>query len=100
MITIKTFIPEIRILFYNSQERAGKASEPPPSSYVFDGDGINNVEKIVRSVLTDFTSMDNESLQKPIFAILMFTKSRILSQLQVAETFESCFNTLHADIIH
>ena len=37
MITIKTFIPEIRILFYNSQERAGKASEPPPSSYVSDG---------------------------------------------------------------
>ena len=50
------------------------------------GGGINNIEKAVRTVLTNFTNMDIECLPKATFARLMYTESRRLSQLQVAES--------------
>ena len=50
------------------------------------GVGINNIEKAVRTVLTNFTNMDIECLPKATFARLMYTESRRLSQLQVAES--------------
>ena len=63
--------------------------------------GINNIEKLVRNVLTNFTNMNIECLPKATFARLMYTESRRLSQLQVAESllkdYYSSFRTLHTD---
>ena len=49
------------------------------------GVGINIIEKVVRTVLTNLTHMDIECLRKATFARLIYTKSKRLSQLQVAE---------------
>ena len=49
------------------------------------GVGINNNEKVVRTVLTNFTDMNIECLPKATFPRLMYTESRRLSQPQVAE---------------
>ena len=49
------------------------------------GVGINNIEKVVRTVLTNFTNMDIECLPKATFARLMYIESRRLSPLQVAK---------------
>ena len=49
------------------------------------GVGINIIEKVVRTVLTNLTHMDIECLPKATFARLIYTKSKRLSQLQVAE---------------
>ena len=46
---------------------------------------INNIEKVARTVLTNFTNLDIECLPKATFARLMYTESRILCQLQVTE---------------
>ena len=51
------------------------------------GVGINNIEKVVRTVLTNFTNMNLECLPKATFARRMYTESRRLSQLQVAEAY-------------
>ena len=65
------------------------------------GVGINNIEKVVRTVLTNFTNMDIECLPKATFVRLMYTESRRLSQLQVAESllkdYDSSCRTLHTD---
>ena len=65
------------------------------------GVGINNIEKVVRTVLTNFTNMNIECLPKATFARLMYTESRRLSQLQVAESllkdYDSSCRTLHTD---
>ena len=49
------------------------------------GLGINNIEKVVRTILTSFTNMNIECLPKATFARLMYTEPRRISQLQVAE---------------
>ena len=51
------------------------------------GVDINNIEKVVRTVLTNFTNMNLECLPKATFARRMYTESRRLSQLQVAEAY-------------
>ena len=65
------------------------------------GVGINNIEKIVRTVLTNFTNMDTECLPKATLARLMYTESRRLSQRHVAQSlfkdYDSSSKTLHAD---
>ena len=65
------------------------------------GVGINNIEKVVRTVLTNFTNMNIKRLTKATFARLMYTESRRLSQLQVAESllkdYDSSCRTLHTD---
>ena len=65
------------------------------------GVGINNIEKVARTVLTNFNNMDIERLPKVTFARLMYTQSRRLSQLQVAESllkdYDSSCRTLHID---
>ena len=65
------------------------------------GVGINNIEKVVHIVLTNFTNMNVESLPKATFARLMYTESRRLSQLQVAESllkdYDSSCRTLHTN---
>ena len=65
------------------------------------GVGINNIKKVVRTVLTNFTNMNIECLRKATFARLMYTESRRLSQLQVAESllkdYDSSCRTLHTD---
>ena len=50
------------------------------------GLGINNIEKVVSTVLTNFTNMNIECLPKATFARLIYTESRRISQLQVAES--------------
>ena len=50
------------------------------------GVGINNIEKVVHTVQTNFTNMDTEVLRKATFVRLMYTKSRGLCKLQVAES--------------
>ena len=42
------------------------------------GVGINNIEKVVRTVLTNFTNMNIECLPKATFARLMYIESRRL----------------------
>lgn len=63
--------------------------------------GICNIEQVVHTVSTNFANMNTECLSKAIFARLMYTKSRRLSQLQVAEEspkdYENSSTTLHAD---
>ena len=49
------------------------------------GVDINNIEKVVRTVLTNFTNMDIECLPKATFARLTYIESRRLSPLQVAK---------------
>ena len=65
------------------------------------GVGINNIEKVVRTVVTNFTNMNIECLPKATFARLMYTESRTLTQLQVAESslkdYEGSCRTLHTD---
>ena len=65
------------------------------------GVGINNIEQVVHTVLTNFTNMNIECLPKATFARLMYTESRRLSQLQVAEEllkdYENSSRTLHTD---
>ena len=63
------------------------------------GVGVNNVEKIVKSVLVNLAKMNAESLPKSTFARLMFLEARRLSQIQVtSEIIESDqLNTLHTD---
>ena len=68
---------------------------------VMKGVGINNIEKVVRTVLSNFTNMNLERLPKATFARLMYTESRRLSQLQVAESllkdYDSSCRTLHTN---
>ena len=68
---------------------------------VMKGVGINNIEKVVRTVLSNFTNMNLERLPKATFARLMYTGSRRLRQLQVAESvlkdYASSCRTLHTD---
>ena len=65
------------------------------------GVGINNNEKVVRTVLADFTNMDIQCLPKATFARLEYTKSRRLSLLQVVQSlskdYDSSCRTLHTD---
>ena len=65
------------------------------------GVGINNIEQVVHTVLTNFTNMNIECLPKATFTRLMYTESRRLSQLQVAEEllkdYENSSRTLHTD---
>ena len=65
------------------------------------GVGINNIEHVVHTVLTNFTNMNIECLPKGTFARLMYTESRRLSQLQMAEEllkdYENSSRTLHTD---
>ena len=65
------------------------------------GVGINNIEKVVRTILTNFTNMNIECLSKATFVRLMYTESTRLSQLQVAESslkdYDSSCRTLHTD---
>ena len=49
------------------------------------GVDFNNIEKVVRTVLKNFTNMAIESLPKATFLRPLYTESRRLSQLQVAE---------------
>ena len=63
------------------------------------GVGINNIEKVVHTVLTTFTNMNIEFLPKATFARLMYTESgRFISQLQVSESllkdYDSSYRTL------
>ena len=50
------------------------------------GVGINNIETVVSTVLTNLTNMNIECLPQATFARLMYTESRRFSQLQVAES--------------
>ena len=65
------------------------------------GVGTNNVERVVRTVLKNFTKLDVESLPKATFSRLMFLEARRISQIHVAEcltdNFDSARNTLHTD---
>ena len=65
------------------------------------GMGINNIEKVVHTVLTNFTNMDIECLPNATFVRRTYTESRKLSQLQVAERllkdYDSSCRTLHTD---
>ena len=65
------------------------------------GVGINNIEKLVRTVLTNFTNMDIECFPKAAFSRLMYTDSRRISHLQVAESVlkdcDSSCRTLHTN---
>ena len=66
------------------------------------GVGINNIEKVVRTALTNFTNMNIECLPKATFARLMYTESgRFISQVQVSESlledYDSSYRTLHTD---
>ena len=65
------------------------------------GVGINNIEQVINTVLTNFTNMNIECLPKASFTRLIYTKSRRLSQLQVAEEllkdYQNSSRTLHTD---
>ena len=49
------------------------------------GVGIDSIEQVVHTVLTNFTNTNIECLPKATFARLMYTESRRLGQLQVTE---------------
>ena len=49
------------------------------------GVGINNIEKVVRTVLKHFTNMNIKCLPKAGFAKLIYIESRRPNQLQAAE---------------
>ena len=63
--------------------------------------GINNTEQVLHTVLTNFTNLNIECLPEATFARLIYTESRGLSQLQVAEEslkdYENSSITLHVD---
>ena len=63
--------------------------------------GINNIEKVVCTALTNFTNMNIKYLPKATFPRFMYTESRRHSQLQVAESllkdYDSSCRTLHND---
>ena len=50
------------------------------------GVGINNIEKVVCTILTSFTNMGIQYLPKATFTKLMYTELKRLSQLQVAKS--------------
>ena len=68
---------------------------------VMKGVDINNIEKVVPTDLTNFTNMNIECLPKATLARLLYTESRRLRQLQVAESlfkdYDSSCRTLHTD---
>ena len=68
---------------------------------VMKGVGINNIDKVVPTDLTNFTNMNIECLPKATLARLLYTESRRLRQLQVAESlfkdYDSSWRTLHTD---
>ena len=66
---------------YNDTVRANS------DDLVMIGLGINNIEKVVRTALTNFTNMNIECLSKATFARLMYTESGRFSQLQVAKAY-------------
>ena len=61
--------------------------------------GINDIEKVVHTALTNFANKEIECLAKATFARLTYTESRRLSQLQVTEIllkdYDSSSRTLH-----
>ena len=61
--------------------------------------GINDIEKVVHTALTNFTNKEIECLAKATFARIPYTESRRLSQLQVTEIllkdYDSSSRTLH-----
>ena len=61
--------------------------------------GINDIEKVVHTALTNFTNKEIECLAKATFARLTYTESRRFSQLQVTEIllkdYDSSSRTLH-----
>ena len=65
------------------------------------GVGVNNVEKVVRAVLSNIAGINVDQLPKATFSRIMFTEARGLSQIQVAETllqnYENDSRTLHTD---
>lgn len=63
------------------------------------GVGINNVEKIVRTVIENLMKLKVESLPKATFSRMMFLEARHLSQIQVCESIidSDQLNTLHSD---
>ena len=50
------------------------------------GVGVNDIEKVVHTVLTNVTNMNIECLPKAASVRLTYTELRRRSQLQVAET--------------
>ena len=77
------------------------AAKATYKNLVMMGEDINNIEQVVHAVLTKFTNMNIECLPKATVAELMYTESRRLSQLQVAEEllmdYENSSRTLHTD---
>ena len=65
------------------------------------GVGINNIEKVVCTILTNFTNMNIECLPKATFARLMYTESTRLRQLQVIifENFELSKDDVYNSLI-
>ena len=65
------------------------------------GVGVNNVEKVVRAVLSNIAGINVDQLPKATFSRIMFTEARGLSQIQVAETllqnYENDSRILHTD---
>ena len=65
------------------------------------GVDINDIEKVVRTVLTNFTNMGIESRPKVTFTRLTCTESTKLSELQVAESllkdYDSSCKIFHTD---
>ena len=68
---------------------------------VLSGVGVNNVQKIVETVLKNIVGVDVKCLPGSTFAKLMFIEARRLAQIQVAETliedFDQQAHTLHSD---
>ena len=66
----------------------GQYTDAVRSAYqdlVMMGVGINNIEQVVHTALTNFTNMNIECLLQVTLVRLMYTESRRLSQLQLAE---------------
>ena len=65
------------------------------------GVDINDIEKVVRTVLTNFTNMGIESCPKATFTRLTCTESTKLSEFQVAESllkdYDSYCKIFHAN---
>ena len=65
------------------------------------GVGVENVEKVVQSVLENLAGLKCERLPKAIFARYMYLEARRLAQIQVADellnNWESGNRTLHSD---
>ena len=62
---------------------------------------INNIEKAIRTTLVNFNNIYIKCLPKATFSRLMYTESRRLSQIQVAESllkdYDSSCKTLHTN---